>query len=117
MIFLLVSQFHIYFLCLGTCLAKCLKCECSSKHFEPGEGPNKSLSRDCEIFANLCLKLYPLYVEQQSVVDSSRASDHLLPLLSLPIITQHHPANNAWDLSDISIFTSGSLIQNDEFAK
>ena len=75
------------------------------------------LLRDCEIFANLCLKLYPLYVEQQSVVDSSRASDHLLPLLSLPIITQHHPANNAWDLSDISIFTSGSLIQNDEFAK
>ena len=26
--------------------------------FQPGEGPSWGLIRDCEIFANLCLKLY-----------------------------------------------------------
>ena len=33
---------------------KALRC------FQPGAGPRRGLHRDCEIFANLCLKLYSL---------------------------------------------------------
>ena len=35
-----------------------LKCESASRCFQSGEGPSRGLLRDCEIFANLRLKLY-----------------------------------------------------------
>ena len=35
-----------------------INCESATRHFQPREGPSRGLLRDCEIFANLCLKLY-----------------------------------------------------------
>ena len=43
-------QFHVMF-SLGNC-------ESASKHIQPGEGPNRGLLCDCEIFAKVRLKLY-----------------------------------------------------------
>ena len=57
MIIASASQFHVYLPWVNTCLA-CLKCEIASRNFLPREGPSRGLLRDCEIFANLCLKLY-----------------------------------------------------------
>ena len=47
MIFALVSQFHICLLWVNICLAKCLKCDSTSRRFQPGEGPKRGLLRDC----------------------------------------------------------------------
>ena len=38
MIFESASKLHSYLPCLGACLAYCLKCESTSRHFQPGEG-------------------------------------------------------------------------------
>ena len=38
LIFALASQFHIYLLWVNICLAKCLKCDSTSRRFQPGEG-------------------------------------------------------------------------------
>ena len=43
---------------VNVCLALCLKCESASRHFQPEEGPSRGILSDCEIFANLRLKLY-----------------------------------------------------------
>ena len=54
----------VYLPCLGTRLAKCLnsvlnvKALVVSRRFQPGEGPSGGLLHNCEIFANLHLKLY-----------------------------------------------------------
>ena len=34
-------------------LAECLKCESTSRNFQPGEGTSRGLLRDCENFADL----------------------------------------------------------------
>ena len=36
----MASQFHVYLPCLGACLAWCLKCESTSRHSQPVEGPS-----------------------------------------------------------------------------
>ena len=46
MTFASVSQFHVY-LPWGQRLAYCLKCESTSRRFQPGEGPSRGLLRDC----------------------------------------------------------------------
>ena len=43
LIFALATQFHVYLPWVNTCLAKCLKCESASKHFQPREGPSRGL--------------------------------------------------------------------------
>ena len=64
MIIALDSQFCVYLSCLGASLAQCLysglKCESSSMHFQPGEGPSRGLLRDCENIADgSCAALVP----------------------------------------------------------
>ena len=51
MTFASVSQFHVY-LPWGQRLAYCLKCESTSRHFQPGEGL-RGLLRDCKTLRNL----------------------------------------------------------------
>ena len=54
------SHFQVYLLSVHACLALCLECGSASRRFHPGEGPSKGLLHHCEIFTNLCLKLYYL---------------------------------------------------------
>ena len=53
MTFASASQFHVYLLWVNACLALCLKCENTTRHSRPREGPSRGLLCDCEIFTDL----------------------------------------------------------------
>ena len=54
----LVSQFHIYLLCLSWFSIVSYKCESTSSYFDPAEGLSRGLLRDCESFADSLFGTY-----------------------------------------------------------
>ena len=68
MLIVVVSQLQVssrFLTWVNACLVvfqECLKCESASRHFQPGEGPNRGLLYKCEIFVILRLKLYSIYL-------------------------------------------------------
>ena len=58
------------------CLAYCLKCKSTSRHFQPGDDPSRGLLHDCEIFANLRLT----FVSSSSECCSNEYFRHFLML-------------------------------------